>query len=97
MTANLGQIVYSKAGRDKGEFFVVIEVYDNLYVGIADGSLRKIEKPKRKKIMHLYITDKNVNGIGEKIDKKLKITNSELRKGLEAYKVKLLEHQNDIK
>ena len=44
-----GSIVYSKAGRDKGNYFVVMSV-DGEYVNICDGKGRKIDKPKRKKI-----------------------------------------------
>jgi ribosomal protein L14E/L6E/L27E len=45
--------VKSKAGRDKDRVFIIIEIIDELYVLIADGDLRKVEKPKKKKIKHL--------------------------------------------
>lgn len=54
-----GAIVRSKAGRDKFRFFVVIDVVDNDYVTIADGDLRKIDSPKKKKIKHLSFTNDN--------------------------------------
>lgn len=50
-----GLLVVSQAGRDEGRYFVVHEVLDKGYVSIVDGSLRKLEKPKRKKIKHLRI------------------------------------------
>ena len=44
----LGQVVLSKAGKDSGSFYaVVLEEKDFAY--IADGRLRKVEKPKRKR------------------------------------------------
>lgn len=49
MSELLGRLVYSNAGRDKGRPFVVIDVLDSQYALIVDGSLRKIESPKRKK------------------------------------------------
>lgn len=45
----LGQIVCSKAGRDKGKFMVVVEIIDSQYVRVCDGQTRKIDKAKRKK------------------------------------------------
>lgn len=75
-----GIIVYSKSGRDKNKYFVVIEAIDEQYVYIADGNLRKLEKPKKKKIKHLKVTEFVTNDIMEKINNKDKITNSELRK-----------------
>ena len=53
----LGRVVISKSGRDKGKRFVVIGVFDEDLVLICDGKLRKIEKPKKKKLKHLVFTD----------------------------------------
>lgn len=54
---DIGQIVKSKSGRDQGKFFVVFSKMDEEYVLIVDGSLRKIDKPKKKKIKHLAKVD----------------------------------------
>ncbi len=52
----LRQVVRSKAGKDRGGFFVILaEEGDFAY--IADGKLRKVEKPKRKNARHLAPTD----------------------------------------
>ncbi len=48
-----GQLVKSKAGRDKDRTFIIIAIIDDEYVTIVDGDLRRVEKPKRKKIRHL--------------------------------------------
>lgn len=50
-----GRIVKAKAGRDKDKFFVVVDVYKNTAY-ICDGKIRRIEKPKRKNILHLAPT-----------------------------------------
>ncbi len=74
-----GQVVMSKAGRDKGKLFVVLNVEES-YAFIADGSLRKIEKPKKKKMKHLIkynIIDDSIRG---RLISGKKITNAELRK-----------------
>lgn len=82
MNAAVGQIVVSRAGRDAGRVFVVVKVIDDLYVEICDGDLRKVEKPKRKKIKHLNITDKVAEGLAEKLKSGDRITNAEIRKAL---------------
>ncbi|MCL2874555.1 MAG: KOW domain-containing RNA-binding protein [Defluviitaleaceae bacterium] len=53
---SVGQIVYSKCGRDKGNLFIVIGLCDE-YCFIADGDLRKIETPKKKKVKHIQPTN----------------------------------------
>ena len=58
-----GAIVRSKAGRDKFRYFVVIEVVDENFCLIADGDLRKIESPKKKKISHLAFTNDKATNI----------------------------------
>lgn len=52
-----GQLVISKAGRDRFRMFLVQEVIDEDYVLLVDGKLRPLEKPKRKKIRHLAKTN----------------------------------------
>ena len=51
----LGQVVLSKAGKDSGSFYVITAEEED-FAYIADGRLRKIEKPKRKRKKHLAPT-----------------------------------------
>lgn len=94
MDDTLGQLVYSKAGRDAGKKFIIVEIIDELYVAVSDGSLRRLEKPKKKKIKHLELTGKIVTPLSEKFRDKLKVTNSEIRKALAAVENKS-EGNND--
>ncbi len=82
MNAAVGRIVVSRAGRDAGRKFVVVKVIDELFVEICDGDLRRVEKPKRKKIKHLDITDEIAEGLAEKLRSGGRITNAEVRKAL---------------
>lgn len=50
-----GQVVRSKKGRDEGKVFVVIDIIDKDYLYLVDGKLRKLDRPKKKKVKHLYI------------------------------------------
>jgi ribosomal protein L14E/L6E/L27E len=56
MDIQKGSIVRAKAGRDKGSFFVVLST-ENGYALIADGRRRRVEHPKRKKLIHLAPTN----------------------------------------
>lgn len=82
MKVALGQIVVSRAGRDAGRRFVIIRVIDDSFVEISDGDLRKLEKPKKKKIKHLNITDEKVESLEEKLKSNARITNAQIRKAL---------------
>ena len=48
-----GEIVRSRAGRDRGRAFVVTKLLDADYVLLVDGRLRTLERPKKKKRRHL--------------------------------------------
>lgn len=76
---DLGSIVQSIAGRDKGKLFLVVEVEEN-YVYLVDGDLRKIENPKKKKMKHLELTRYFDANMAERIVKKNKITNQDIKK-----------------
>ena len=50
-----GSIVKAVAGREKNGFFVVLSC-DSVFAYIADGKRRKVEKPKKKKLIHISPT-----------------------------------------
>jgi large subunit ribosomal protein L14e len=78
----VGQVVVSDAGRDRGRFMLVIKILDENYVYVVDGDLRKVENPKKKKIKHLRILNKKSDYIVEKLENKRKIYNEEIREVL---------------
>jgi ribosomal protein L14E/L6E/L27E len=51
---DVGTIVISTAGRDKGKKQVVVNI--DGYVYVADGKEHKLSKPKRKNIKHVKAT-----------------------------------------
>ena len=81
----LGQVVRSTAGRDKGNFLIIVDIIDPNYVMIADGDFRKINHPKRKKVKHLAKTNQIASAIQEKLNNGEKIQNSEIRKVLQPF------------
>ena len=50
-----GQVVRSKAGHDKEGFLAVLEISPP-YVLLCDGKRRPLERPKRKKLIHVAPT-----------------------------------------
>ena len=78
-------IVKSDAGRDKGKLFIVLDV-EGEYLLLADGKGRKVESPKRKKRRHVLFVAADENRLSGKIKSEEKITNSELRRALAAYR-----------
>ena len=52
-----GRVVRSLAGHDRGTFFVVLEEAENGSAALlCDGKRRPLERPKRKKRIHLALT-----------------------------------------
>ena len=78
-------IIRSDAGRDKGKLFVVLAV-EGEYLLLADGKSRRVEAPKRKKRRHVLFVAAEETRVSEKIKNNEKITNSELRRTLSAYR-----------
>ena len=52
-----GMLAVSKAGRDRGSLYVIIEEAGE-YVYLADGRHRTISRPKRKNRKHIQIIKK---------------------------------------
>jgi len=81
----IGQLVKSKAGRDKGKLFIIKEIINDKYVYIVDGELRKISNPKKKKVKHLIIYKRTFKEFQEQKKNSLKLTNVFVKKLIEPY------------
>jgi len=81
---SIGQIVISTAGRDKGYKFVVLCIIDDKYVYISDGDIRKVERPKKKKLKHLRKLNYVAESIKDKLESCDKLSNNEIRKLLKS-------------
>ncbi len=82
---DVGRIVLSKQGRDKGRFFIIVDVVNDNFVLLADGDLRKLDKPKLKKIKHLRATPFVANNYINKVNNKILVLNSDLRNEIKQY------------
>ncbi len=81
-TLKPGSVVISTAGRDSGKVFLVVKIENGNYVYIADGTLRRLDKPKKKKVKHLAATSHMLEGIGEKLKEGKKVFDAEIRSAL---------------
>lgn len=80
--AVVGRVCLSRSGRDKGRYFMVTEVLNQDYVMIADGVMRKLAKPKRKKIRHLRMKPIVLDVIGGKLQEGKKVFDAELKSAI---------------
>ncbi len=83
-----GRVVRSKAGRDEGKYFVVIALDGDEFALVADGERRGVEKPKRKRLKHLFVTEETISGLQSRLEAGGAVENHELRKWLAAYRQK---------
>ncbi|MCI8804921.1 MAG: RNA-binding protein [Clostridiales bacterium] len=81
-----GQVVYSKSGRDKRRPFIVID-FNEQYLYLVDGDLRKLEKPKKKKKMHVQIVNNVIDDIKQKLENGGYLNDADFRKALQEYKL----------
>ena len=81
-----GQVVYSKSGGDKSRPFIVID-FNEQYLYLVDGDLRKLEKPKKKKKMHVQIVNNVIDDIKQKLENGGYLNDADFRKALQEYKL----------
>ena len=77
----IADVVVSIAGRDAGKLFYVLEA-DEIWLTLANGKDRTIEKPKRKKRKHTSKVLRSETRVAEKLRAGDKVLNSELRRDL---------------
>ncbi len=83
MSFDVSHVVLPLRGRYAGERFFVV-VVEGAFAYIADGRVRRIEKPKRKKEKHLSLVAKPEGRIADKLRSGEKVTNGEIRRALAA-------------
>lgn len=79
----VGEVVRSIQGRDRGRYLVVIDILDDEYVLLTDGDLRRLDRPKKKKKKH-FISDGLISKeIQERVQSEKKLNNVLIRLELE--------------
>lgn len=79
----IGQVVTSRAGRDSGKFYVVIDVLDDRFVLVADGETRRLKNPKKKNKRHLLFYDTVIDEVTEGMANRRRISDKRLKELLD--------------
>ena len=77
----VSDVVISTAGRDAGKWFYVIDE-DPLYLTLANGKDRPLDRPKRKKRKHVQKVLRSETRVADKLRSGDKVLNGELRRDL---------------
>lgn len=77
-----GQLVTSNAGRDQTNVYLVIGTLKNNYLLLANGRDRKVKNPKQKNIRHVNVLAPIAQGLAEKLQTGMKITDEEIRQAI---------------
>ena len=77
----ISDVVVSTAGRDAGDWFYVI-AEDPIYLYLANGKDRSLDKPKRKKRKHVQKVLRSETRVAVKLKNGDKVLNGELRRDL---------------
>ena len=78
---NISDVVMSTAGRDKGKLFYIVGT-DPVFLFLANGKDRNLDKLKRKKRKHVQKVLRSETRVAQKIASGDKVLNSELRRDL---------------
>ena len=77
----ISDVVVSTQGRDQGKLFYVIGT-DPVFLLLANGKDRTLEKPKRKKRKHIQKVLRSETRVAQKLLTGDKVLNGELRRDL---------------
>ena len=77
----ISDVVISIAGRDRTEWFYVIDTEPD-YLILSNGKDRTLDKPKRKKRKHVQKVLRSETRVAQKLRQGDKVLNSELRRDL---------------
>lgn len=75
----VGMLVRSKSGHDKGKLYVISQVEKD-YIYIVDGTYRTLEKPKKKRKMHVQVINQIPQIILTKIKAGAAINNEDIKR-----------------
>jgi len=83
----IGRFVISKAGRDAGKCYVIINAH-NEYVYLVDGNIRTLDYPKKKNMKHIIKLKYTDQKLAEAIRNK-SVKNEEIKRALKLLQIEL--------
>lgn len=79
-----GMLAISKAGHDFKKVYMVVD-FDDEYVYLCDGVLRKADRPKKKKYKHIQIVKNVPTEWLRYFEGNAKPTDTEIKKAVKAF------------
>jgi ribosomal protein L14E/L6E/L27E len=76
----IGSFVTAAAGHDSGKYYVIFET-DPEYVYLVDGRIRTLDRPKKKKRIHIRGLSVLDESLAEKVRNKT-VTNEEIKRAI---------------
>lgn len=83
----IGRFAISKAGRDTGKCYVIINAH-NEYVYLVDGNIRTLDYPKKKNMKHIIKLKYTDQKLAEAIRNK-SVKNEEIKRALKLLQIEL--------
>lgn len=80
-----GYFAVSKAGHDCNEIYVIIN-FDSEYAYLADGRLKTVDRPKKKKLKHIQIIKYIDQDIESKLGQNKLLINEDIKRAIKLYK-----------
>jgi len=86
----IGRYVLAIAGHDAGKIYVIFRM-DTEYVYLVDGRIRTMDRPKKKKKIHIRVFSEFDPSLADQV-KKQTVKNEEIKRA-----IKLVQHGNSSK
>lgn len=89
----IGCFASSLAGHDKGKIYLIVDEKDD-YVYLADGFLKTLSQPKKKKRKHIQLTNVTCEqSLFDKLLNKEVVYDDELKRAIKVYRRSICRNQ----
>lgn len=78
-----GMLARSLAGHDQNRLYIIIRTEDE-YVWLADGRLRTVEKPKKKKIKHVQVIHRIPESVRRILEENRMFRDEEIKQAIQS-------------
>jgi len=82
----IGGFAVSLAGHDSGKCYVINQI-DNEYVYLVDGRIRTLDRPKKKKKLHVQILLEHNQDLADKV-RAITVKNEEIKRAIKLLRYK---------
>ena len=80
----IGCFATSLAGHDHNNVYIIVDA-DDEYVYLADGKLKKVDNPKKKKLKHVQLIKRTDDTITGRINDNAALMNEDIKYAIKKY------------